>query len=81
MKKGYSLYTPIYTEGEWYSFVHKNGDKIQLDHLITNISDRSITVNYDWNFINQSRYSNVTKESADKPNGKPDHAIIKATII
>ena len=82
MEKGYSLYTPTYKEGDWYSFVHKNGEKIQLDHLITNISAQSIPVKYDWNFINQSRYSGeVTAESANKPNGKPDHAIIKATII
>lgn len=81
MEKGYNLYNPTCEEEDWYSFVQNNGIKSQLDHLITNISDRSITVNYDWNFINQSRYSNVTKESADKPNGKPAHAIIKATII
>ena len=44
MEKGYSLYTPTYKEGDWYSFVHKNGEKIQLDHLITNISAQSIPV-------------------------------------
>lgn len=82
MNKGYSLHTPSYGKGDWYSFVQSNGDKNQLDHLITNIKNKSITVNYDWSFINSSRYpSNIAADTANKPNGLPDHAIIKSTII
>ena len=82
MKKGYSLHTPRYGKDEWYSFVQSNGDKNQLDHLITNIKNKSITVNYDWSFINSSRYpSHIAADTANKPNGLPDHAIIKSTII
>ena len=82
MEKGYNLHTPTYEEEDWYSFVQKNGIKSRLDHLITNISNRLISVNYYWDFINKSRYSsNIIAASANKPNGKPDHAMIKATII
>lgn len=82
MTKGYSLYTPMYNKGDWYSFVQSNGDKNQLDHLITNIKNKSITVKYDWSFLNSSRYpSNIAADSANKPKGMPDHAIIKSTII
>lgn len=80
-KNGYTLHTPIYNKGDWYSFVQPNGNKNQLDHLITNIKDRTITVEYDWSFINPSRYTyNIKKDSANKPNGMPDHAMLKATI-
>lgn len=78
---GFKLHTPTYNKGEWYSFVQPNGDKNQLDHLITNISNRMITVEYDWSFINSSRYTcNIKAYTANKPKGMPDHAILKATI-
>lgn len=78
---GYQLHTPTYNKGDWYSFVQSNGDKNQLDHLITNISNRLITVEYDWSFINSAMYAcNIKADSPNKPKGMPDHAILKATI-
>lgn len=82
MQNGYSLYTPLYGEGDWYSYVQSNGNKNQLDHLITNINNNDIAVKYDWSFMNSSRYpSDITKESPIKVKGMPDHAILKATIV
>lgn len=79
-KNGYHIHTPRYDSNriEGYSYVMPDGIKVQLDHLITNI-DQSITVKYDWNFIEHEGH-NVTAESANKPKGMPDHAILKATI-
>ncbi len=79
-KSGYSLHTPEYRKGDWYSYVQKTGDKNQLDHLITNLQSCSIEVKYDWSFITPAHGYDVTKESADKPKGLPDHAILKASI-
>lgn len=54
---------------------------MQLDHLITNICNRSVVIEYDWDFINLSRYkSGITSKTANKPKGIPDHAILKAII-
>ncbi len=79
--RNYKIYTPPYKIGTWHSFVQPSGELTQLDHLITNISNRSITVEYDWSFINSLRYKiGITSETANKPNGIPDHAILKATI-
>lgn len=75
--KSYTLHTPIYG----YSYVQPNGDKNQLDHLITNIKNKNIVVNYDWSFINSLRYkAGVSADTANKSNGLPDHAILKVEI-
>ena len=80
--RSYDLYTPPYKEGpDWYSFVHSNGDRVQLDHLITNIKSAHIIVKYDWDFVNQNNgYNNIQKNIPNKPKGLPDHAILKAEI-
>lgn len=77
----YEIYTPKFNKGDWwYSYVIPN-KKLQLDHLVTNIKNKDIVVEYDWSFINSIRYKcNVKADSAKKPQGKPDHAIFKVTI-
>lgn len=76
----FSLYTPPYNKGDWYSFVQPNGDKNQLDHLITNI-DSNIRVYYNWDFVSgENGYGNLSKSSYKKLSGKPDHAILEAEI-
>ena len=78
---GYQIYTPKYNKGDWYSYVQPNKNKTQLDHLITNIKKSRITVEYDWSFVNLTRYTcNIKADSANKPKGMPDHAVLKATI-
>ena len=77
----YTLHTPAYNIGKWYSFVQPNGDKTQLDHLITNIKDKNIIANYDWSFINTLRYKiGISADTANKMKGLPDHAILKVEI-
>lgn len=77
--KSYSLYTPPYPKQ--YSYVMQGGKKVQLDHLITNIKNKNITAEYDWNFINSLRYkTGIHAESEKKISGLPDHAILKVEI-
>lgn len=78
----FSLHTPLYNVGDWYSYVQPNGQGTQLDHLITNIKRKTINVIYDWSFINVSRYGiSINANSANKPTGLPDHAILKVDMI
>ena len=77
--KSYSLYTPPYPEQ--YSYIMPRGKKVQLDHLITNIKNKKIKVEYDWSFINDLRYkSGIRADSERKIKGLPDHAILKVDI-
>lgn len=80
---GYQIYTPKYNKdkGDWYSYFEPNTFKNLTDHLITNIDNPMIMVEYDWSFINPARYNvSIAAESANKPKGMPDHEILKATI-
>ena len=82
--KRYILCTPPYPQ--WYSYVMpKDGEKVQLDHLITNLKNKYIKVEikaeYDWSFMNTLRYKNgIQAESKKKISGLPDHAILKVEI-
>lgn len=79
--RGYSLHTPIYNISDGYSYVQTEGAKTQLDHLITNMKSKKIESTYYWGFINVSRYGHgVCADSANKPKGLPDHAILKVSI-
>lgn len=81
MMSGYTLHTPDYGVGEWYSYVQSDGKANQLDHLITNIKNNKISVEYNWDFLKPLRYTKgITKVSVGKPSGMPDHAILKCTI-
>ena len=77
--KKYDLYTPKYKDGDnWFSYVHRDGTLVQLDHLITNIKCSS--VKYDWNFVTRQNGYWCIKEASNKPKGMPDHAILKCDI-
>lgn len=77
--KHYTLYTPNYHK--YYSYVMPDGEKVGLDHLVTNIKNKCIKCEYDWSFINESRYKkNIRKESYEKISGSPDHAILKVEM-
>ena len=82
----YNLYTPPYENGKNFSYVLKDqktgiGKYVQLDHLITNIPDVNVEVEYYWDFINTLRYKcGITSKTLIKPSGLPDHAILKAII-
>ncbi len=78
--KTYSLYTPQYGKGKWYSYVGKNNKLVQLDHLITNITGKKIEVKYDWDFLNPLMYGHSISSDSYKPSGLPDHAILKAMV-
>ena len=74
----YNLYTPVFNHTDGFSYVLPNGEKVQLDHLITNINWKSIECKYDWDFVSAGNgYAQYEKDSPNKPNGLPDHAIFK----
>ena len=77
--KDYILYTPPYPQ--WYSYVMPNGEKVQLDHLVTNLKNIDMRAEYDWSFMNTLRYKNgIQAKSKKKISGLPDHAILKVEI-
>ncbi len=78
---GYTLHTPTYNIGDWYSHVQPNGARTQLDHLITNVKYKQIDVCYIWDFVSNSNgYAQLAKSDYKNIIGKPDHAILKAEI-
>lgn len=42
------------------------GQKVQLDHLVTNIKNKYIRVEYDWSFMNAFRYKNSIQAESKK---------------
>lgn len=82
-KNSFSLYTPQFNVGNWWSYVQKNDQKmtkkVQLDHLITNIKNKNIDVKYDWGYLSRYRIG-IQPEEYKPPCGLPDHAILKVEI-
>ena len=78
----FSLHTPRYNVGDWYSYVQPNGKGTQLDHLITNIKFKQIDVRYVWGFVNSANgYAQLSKSDYKNKVGIPDHAIFKTDIF
>ena len=78
-KNSFCIYTPDYDGGLRWSYVQRRGNKVQLDHLISNIKNKEISVEYDWGYL--SKYRIGIQPDAYKPScGLPDHAILKVNI-
>ena len=79
-KNSFCIYTPDYNVDDWWwSYVQSSGEKVQLDHLISNIKNKEISARYDWDYLSKHRIG--TQPDAYKPPcGLPDHAILKVNI-
>lgn len=77
-KCSFDLYTPTFDD-YWWSYVQPNSLRLQLDHLISNIKNKKISVRYDWDYLSKHRIG-IQPASYKLPCGLPDHAILKAEI-
>lgn len=84
------VYGPRILNG-YYSYVHKNDDKMGLDWLISKgikkvdngypDKAKSPIATYDWSFVTESNgYGNKTVKKYLDIDGLPDHAILKGMI-
>lgn len=78
-KSGKELYTPPYNHEDGFSYVHKDGTKAGIDHVISNFE--KTYVEYYWYFLTDEHgYEGYTKNSIKKPIGIPNHAILNAKV-
>lgn len=90
--KSAEVYAPRIINNERWSFVHKNGDKVEIDLIAAknievpkNLEDElskkegdKMYAKYDWNFVNKKNgYGSLTPNHClSELTGKPDHAIL-----
>lgn len=70
---------------EEYSYVHKNGDKVQIDHIAVKgitVSNENNEKYYNWNFIDKDNgYCDLKQQDYKSfKESLPDHAILFANL-